>query len=175
MKQNRMSVLVAGAAVLLVALTTIQAETGAATGESMATEQQMRTAMQAYIDLFNKHDGEGLAALFADDARIEDPVGGGKLVEGRVAIDDFYRRAVTMVDRLDLAAPIPTSHGASAAMAFDIYMQAEGQPILIRVIDVMTFNADGKIVDMKAYHGPSDRTTGDAITPTPKKEGTHHV
>lgn len=125
----------------------------------MATEEQMRLAMQAYIDRFNTHNGEGLADLFADNARIEDPVGGTMIVNGRAAIDDFYRKAVTMVDWLELAAPIRTSHGAAAAMAFDIHMETEGRPILIRAIDVMTFDADGKIVDMKAYHGPGDIIT----------------
>lgn len=122
----------------------------------MATEEHMRSALQAYIDNFNAHDGEGLAALFADDARIEDPVGGSVIVEGRAAVDDFYSGAVEMVDRLELVAPIRASHGSAAAMAFDILMHSEGQPMLIRVIDVMTFDADGKIIDMKAYHGPGD-------------------
>ncbi|MDD2239375.1 MAG: nuclear transport factor 2 family protein [Kiritimatiellae bacterium] len=144
---------------------TMQAATAAAPGEPMASEHQMRIALQAYIDLFNRHDGRGLAALFADHARIEDPVGGATIVEGRTAINEFYRRAVTKVDRLELVAPIRTSYGAAAAMAFDIHMQADGHPLLIRVIDVMTFDAHGKIVDMKAYHGPSDRETDDAATP----------
>lgn len=126
----------------------------------MTTEDHNRAALQAYIDNFNAGDGAGLAALFADDARIEDPVGGTTIVEGRVAIDDFYKGAVDVVERLELAAPIRTSHGASAAMAFDIHMQVEGQPMLIRVIDVMTFDDEGKIVDMKAYHGPGDVETG---------------
>ncbi len=122
----------------------------------MATEAQMRWAMQAYIDRFNARDGEGLAALFADDARIEDPVGGALIVEGRDAISGFYRRAVGMVDRLELAAPIRTSHGAAAAMPFDIHMKIEDRGVIIRAIDVMTFDAAGKIIDMKAYHGPGD-------------------
>lgn len=126
----------------------------------MATEEQMRLAMQAYIDRFNVHDGEGLARLFADNARIEDPVGGTMIVQGRAAIDEFYRGAATMVERLELAAPIRASHGSAAAMAFDIHMTAEGSPVLIRAIDVMTFDADGKIVDMKAYHGPGDMIFG---------------
>lgn len=65
-----------------------------------------------------------------------------------------------MVDRLELAAPIRTSHGAAAAMPFDIHMKAEGCPVLIRSIDVLTFDAEGKIIDMKAYHGPGDMITG---------------
>lgn len=39
-------------------------------------------------------------------------------------------------------------------------MKIEGRPLLIRAIDVMSFNADGKIIDMNAYHGPGDMITG---------------
>lgn len=122
----------------------------------MTTEEQMRTALQAYIDRFAAKDGGGLAALFADDAQIEDPVGGGKIVKGRAAIDEFYRGAVEVVDRLELAAPIRASHGTAAAMAFDIHLTYGDSRTIIRAIDVMTFDDDGKIVDMKAYHGPGD-------------------
>lgn len=45
-------------------------------------------------------------------------------------------------------------------MAFDIHMHADGRPMLIQAIDVMTFDASGKIIDMKAYHGPSNVTVG---------------
>ena len=125
----------------------------------MATESQMRDTLQAYVDGFNAKDADGIAALFADDAQIEDPVGGGTVVEGRAAIDDFYRGAVQAVERLELAAPIRASHGASAAMAFDIHIDLAGQKMLIRAIDVMTFDNDGKVIDMKAYYGPGDIIT----------------
>ena len=127
----------------------------------MATEEQMRSSMQKYIDGFNSHDGNVLASLFADDARIEDPVGGPTIIEGRAAVDEFYRSAVEVVDRLVLAAPIRGSHSAAAAMAFDIHMHSDGHPLLIRAIDVMTFDDAGKIIDMKAYHGPGDVEVSD--------------
>ena len=125
----------------------------------MTTEDQMRAALQAYIDGFAAKDGAALAALFADDARIEDPVGGPKIVEGRAAVDEFYRGAVQAVERLELVAPIRASHGNAAAMAFDIHLAFGDTRALIRAIDVMTFDDDGKIVDMKAYHGPGDVET----------------
>jgi steroid Delta-isomerase len=123
-------------------------------GDDVVAEDAMRAAMQAYIDRFNAGDGEGLAALFADDAQIEDPVGGPRMVRGRAEIDAFYSRAVGVVERLVLAAPIRASHGSAAAMAFDIHIRADRR--IIRVIDVMQFNEAGEIVDMKAYHGPGD-------------------
>lgn len=126
----------------------------------MATEEQMRSALQAYIDNFNAKDGSALASLFADNARIEDPVGGPNIVEGQEAIAEFYRGAVEVVERVELAAPIRASHGQSAAMAFDIHIQTADQTMLIRAIDVMTFDNNGKIIDMKAYHGPGDVEMG---------------
>ncbi len=112
--------------------------------------------MQAYIDGFNGADGEALAALSADHARIEDPVGGSAIVRGRAAIDEFYRGAVEVVDRLELVAPVRSSQGDFAAMAFDIHMRQDGRPLRIRAIDVMEFDDRGKIVAMRAYHGPGD-------------------
>ncbi|WP_240377111.1 nuclear transport factor 2 family protein [Bacillus piscicola] len=124
----------------------------------MVTESQMKAAMQQYIDGFNQKDANMLISLFADHARIEDPVGGGKIVEGKAAITSFYELAVTLVDNLELSAPIRGSHSHYAAMAFRIFMKNDGKPIQIDTIDVMTFDDDGRIIDMKAYHGPGDVT-----------------
>ena len=41
----------------------------------MPTEQAMKAAMQAYIDTFNGGDAAAVAALYADWATVEDPVG----------------------------------------------------------------------------------------------------
>lgn len=60
----------------------------------MAKETQMKAALQQYLDGFNQGNAEMIISLFADDARIEDPVGGGKLVEGKEAITAFYQGAV---------------------------------------------------------------------------------
>lgn len=122
----------------------------------MLTESGMKTAMQEYINGFNQKDAELIISLFAENAKIEDPVGGGEFVEGKAAITDFYKSAVTMVDKLELEGPIRGSHSHFAAMAFTIFMKSEGIPIQINTIDVMTFNDSGKIIDMKAYHGPND-------------------
>lgn len=125
----------------------------------MVTEEKMKNALQSYLDGFNETDAELIISLFADDAKLEDPVGGGKIVEGIEAISEFYRGGVNMVEKLELNTPIRGSHGNSAAMAFTIYMEMGGKKTQIQAIDVMTFNDEGKIIDMKAYHGPSNVTT----------------
>ena len=125
----------------------------------MISQQEMKQAMQAYIDLFNQSDAAGIAALYADDATVEDPVG-SEPKRGRQAIADFYAMAIKSGARLKLAAPIRGSHGNSAAMAFDVELNMpQGDKTaraVIRVIDVMSFDDAGKFSSMRAYWGSSD-------------------
>jgi len=121
----------------------------------MPNEQAMKQAMQAYIDLYNRDDLEGVVGLYADMATVEDPVG-TPVKSGKAAIRDFYQYAMTTGARLSLAAPIRGSHGNSAAMAFDVKLKYQGAEMVIRVIDVMTFDEAGKFASMKAYWGPGD-------------------
>ena len=114
-----------------------------------------RAAMQAYIDRMNAADLAGVVALYADDATIEDPVGGGKIITGRAAIEEFYQGSMQTKAQLKLSAPIRTSHGDSAAMAFEVTLDWGGL-MTISVIDVMTFNAQGEFTSMRAYWGPED-------------------
>lgn len=122
----------------------------------MIAQSAMKEALQQYLDGFNNKDHDAVISLFADDARVEDPVGGGQVLEGKSAIAPFYQSSVASVEKLELAAPIRGSHGNSAAIAFMIYVEMEGKKVRIHCIDVMTFNEAGKIVDMKAYWGPED-------------------
>lgn len=121
----------------------------------MPSEQEMKAALQAYIDGFKAGDAEKLVSLFADDAILEDPVGSDP-VHGKEAIAEFYRGGVKVVTHMELSAPIRASHSNAAAMAFDFEMNFDGQVIRTSVIDVMEFDAEGKIKSMRAYWGPSD-------------------
>lgn len=122
----------------------------------MASEQLMKQGMQAYIDTFNRADAAGIADLYTDDATVEDPVG-TPLKKGKKEIAEFYKVAVATGARLKLAAPIRGSHGDSAAMAFDVELNMPGQGrMVIQVIDVMTFNDEGKFTSMRAFWGPGD-------------------
>lgn len=121
----------------------------------MVSEQQMKEAMQAYIDCFNRTDPEAIAALYADDATVEDPVG-SPLKNGKAEVAAFYKMAVATGAKLKLAAPIRASHGNSAAMAFDVQLNMPTGEAIIQVIDVMTFNDAGKFTSMRAFWGKSD-------------------
>jgi steroid Delta-isomerase len=119
------------------------------------TEAAMKQALQAYIDAFNRVDVEGIIALYADNATVEDPVG-SEVKAGKQKIAEFYRMAIKSGAKLKLAAPIRASHGNSAAMAFDVELNMPQGRAVIRVIDVMSFDEQGKFASMRAYWGPSD-------------------
>jgi steroid Delta-isomerase len=119
----------------------------------MLAQEHMKKALQSYVDGFATGDAAAIAALFADDAVIEDPVGNPP-ISGRAAIEEFYANAVSAGTKLTLDAPIRGSHGNGAAMAFTIEVPAMN--LRIRAIDTMTFGDDGKITEMRAYWGPDD-------------------
>jgi steroid delta-isomerase len=122
----------------------------------MIPAQQMRDALQAYVDALNARDTEAVVALYADDATLEDPVGAEPL-RGRAAIAEFYGRVVPYGLKVRMVAPVRGSHGHSAAMAFEVEAPTpDGGLCLIRVIDVMTFNAQGKFSSMRAFWAPDD-------------------
>jgi steroid delta-isomerase len=111
----------------------------------------MKAVLQAYIDAFNRGDAEAIVALYAEDATVEDPVGSPPK-RGRQAILEFYREAIATGGRIVLDSPMRGSHGDAAAMAFSVHVG----PMTVRVIDTMTFDASGRITQMRAYFGPDD-------------------
>jgi len=122
----------------------------------MPTDTEMKQVLQAYVDAYNRSDLDALVALFADDATVEDPYGTPAKV-GREQVSEFYKGAMATGAKLTLSAPIRGSHGDAAAMAFDAVINTpQGDIIAASVIDVMTFDDNGKIKSMRAYFGPSD-------------------
>ncbi|MEO3784453.1 nuclear transport factor 2 family protein [Actinocorallia sp. B10E7] len=120
----------------------------------MPSQEQMKVALQAYVDGFAKGDAESVIALFAENAVVEDPVGTPEKRGEEIA--EFYRNAVGAGAKLILEGPIRGSHGSSAAMAFTVEMPG----MKIFVIDAFTFDDEGKVTSMRAYWGPDDLIQG---------------
>ena len=122
--------------------------------EEMPSEPMMKAALQAYVDGLNRGDAAAVIALFAENAVIEDPVGTPPK-RGREIVDWFHQ-AVAMRAQLRPVAPARGSHGNAAALAFIVTTQWEGQQVSIHSLDTCTFDAAGKIVELKGYWGPED-------------------
>jgi steroid Delta-isomerase len=126
-------------------------------GGPVPAPEDMAAMMQRYIDALNARDAPGATALFAPGSTVEDPVGTG--------VYPAAERLPELVGRIPegstftLDGPIRVSHGAGAAMAFTVRLPTPEGTVTIESIDVMQFDQDAQITEMRAYHGEQNRTT----------------
>lgn len=94
-----------------------------------------------------------MVELYADDATVEDPVG-GEVHIGRQAIHGFY----SALDNLQRECELLTLRvaGNEAAFHFGLTVTAGEHRMVIEPIDVMVFDGNGKVAAMKAYWSPDD-------------------
>ncbi len=116
------------------------------------SQEHMRNAMENYIRFFNEGNLPALLDLFTSDATVEDPVG-TPVRQGSAALKEFYEFATNLRPQLHLLAPVRGSMSNASAMAFDVHVNLNGQLNIYQVIDVMTFDAQGRFTSMRAYWG----------------------
>ncbi|MEV5516276.1 hypothetical protein AB0L50_25750 [Streptomyces flaveolus] len=132
----------------------------------LPTEEHMRKAVQGYIDNLNNPDPDYAAQYLAVPRTGEDPVG-TKPVTISGSWDDVMDQMKDLVDvpftpkRAELTAPISFSLGNKAAMAFTLWAEVDGRNISIDIIEVMMFDASGKVCDQTAYWGVENVTVLD--------------
>ena len=115
----------------------------------------MKAALQAYVDRTNAGDWEGLLALFTADAYMEDPVGTPR--KHRAEMEALFRNGAAYGARIDPIGPPRGSHGNEAAIAFEVcFTPPESPRLLIRSLDVCTFDEAGLITSLRGFWGPDD-------------------
>jgi len=118
----------------------------------MPTAEHIESVVRRYLDLVANGTADDIEELYADDATVEDPVGGEVLI-GRPAIHGFYKNIESLPRQTELITMRVAGH--EAAFLFAITVGPEGGRMRIEPIDVMVLNADGKIASMKAYWSPA--------------------
>ena len=123
----------------------------------MPSAEHITDTVSRYISLVAKGSADDLAELYAEDAIVEDPVGGGEVHIGRQAIHGFYS-GLASADGVERECELVTLRvaGNEAAFQFRLTVGTGEHRILIEPIDVMVFGDDGKVTAMKAYWSPSD-------------------
>lgn len=121
-----------------------------------AGTEAIRSTVNRYIELVAKGVADDLVELYADDATVEDPVG-GEVHIGRAAIHGFYS-AINDVQRECELVTLRVA-GNEAAFQFRLTVTAGEHRMVIEPIDVMVFDSQGKIASMKAYWSPEDDVT----------------
>lgn len=132
---------------------------GCVEGELMPSAEEMRETLSLYLRHVAEQDLDAVLGLFAEEICVEDPVGGaaGTQVEGREAVREFFRRGFSRTRPVPtLTGPIRTTHGNQAAMPFTLRLELGGRSHEIDVIDVVAFDASGKITRLRAFWNPDE-------------------
>jgi steroid delta-isomerase len=121
------------------------------------TSEHMAWAAEQYASRLSAGDAEGVVALFADDATVEDPVGSAPKV-GRDVLLAFYQGAIERAHpAVTVAGPVRAVPAAgAAAVPLQSRSHFGGRDVEIDIIDVFTFAPDGRIASMTAYFGPAN-------------------
>jgi steroid delta-isomerase len=110
----------------------------------------IRQLYDRYADMVTKGDVDGIVALYADDATLEDPIGSEVRV-GLDAIREFYSGNAGAVTMKRTGPVRVAGTGVDAATPIVVLMGAEGQQQALDIISVMTFDSEGKITNMRAW------------------------
>lgn len=112
----------------------------------------LESFVKRYLDTVAGGSAADVAALYTDDATLEDPVGSGEVHIGRQAIEGFYKNIEAAGGiTAELLQFRPGGHEAAFLFALNI-----GGAMRIEPIEVMTFDAEGQITSMKAYWSAAD-------------------
>ncbi|OMC21501.1 nuclear transport factor 2 family protein [Mycobacterium sp. SP-6446] len=114
----------------------------------MPSAEHITETVNRYIELMAKGSADDVVELYADDATVEDPVG-GEVHIGRQAIHGFYSAVNDLQRECELVSLRVA--GKEAAFQFRLTVAAGEHRMLIEPIDVMVFDEQGKVAAMKAY------------------------
>lgn len=120
------------------------------------TVEQMRSVVERYLTLVGGGTAEEITALYRDDATLEDPVGSDAHV-GREAILTFYKVIEPIKRETELRSF--KAAGNVAVFAFRIVTYFDQMTVELEPTDIMEFDADGRIMRMRALWGPEDMVT----------------
>jgi steroid Delta-isomerase len=120
----------------------------------MPDPEKMTATVHAYVEGFAKGDPAMVAALFAEDATVEDPIG-SPIHHGRAAIHEFYAGSMKTGAKLRLEGPVRVA-ADHAAFAFSVHLNFAGGDKQIDVIDTFRFNDANQITEMRAFWGPGN-------------------
>ena len=115
--------------------------------------QALENLVKRYLDTVAVSSAADIAALYTEDATVEDPVGGGEVHIGRQAIAGFYKNVEAATVKTELLSFRAGGHEAAFVFAIEVAGAMRIEPI-----EVMSFDGNGQITAMKAYWSPADVT-----------------
>lgn len=121
----------------------------------MSSADDITQTVNRYIELLAKGTADDIAALYSDDATVEDPVG-TEVRRGRDAIRGLYAD-IGDYDRDSELVWLQVA-GREAAFLCRVTVTDGNSRRRIEGIDVMSFDEDANVTMLKAYWGPESTT-----------------
>jgi steroid delta-isomerase len=119
----------------------------------MPSQEAIAQTVNSYLDLVAKGTADEIAALYAAEATIEDPVG-SDVRRGHGAVHEFYL-AVEGIKKETELVQLRTG-GSEAAFLWHLTLDAGDSRSRLSPISVMEFDEDAKITSMRAFWSPTD-------------------
>ncbi|ROZ84368.1 nuclear transport factor 2 family protein [Gordonia sp. OPL2] len=124
------------------------------TVEQETLSEKINAVVDAYVDLLNSGTAEQIADLYAANATVEDPIG-ADLRTTREQLVEFYS-VITGMDERTATLKWKKIAGDTAVFEFTLVTGTSGMKFEITPIDIMVFDADGKVSSMRAVWEQSD-------------------
>jgi steroid Delta-isomerase len=122
----------------------------------MPSAEDITKTVNRYLELVASGRADDVVELYAEDATVEDPVG-GEVHIGHQAIRGFYASIENVKARTEMETL--RALGQEAAFRWQLTLDfGTGSAMRVDIISVMAFNDEGKIASMKAYWGPDNVT-----------------
>jgi steroid delta-isomerase len=115
----------------------------------MADRSSIVAVCDRYIAAVAAGDVDAVMALYADDARVEDPVGSAIRV-GADQVRSFYAQNAAITFTAQRIGPV-TVVGDRAAFQFRIDVPLGDTTLKMTSTDIMSFDEQGRILTMVAY------------------------
>ena len=124
------------------------------TVEQTSLVDKIDAAVESYIEFLNTGTAEQIADLYAPSATVEDPIG-ADIRDTRDQLVEFYSIITNMEERT-ATLKWKKIAGDTAVFEFTLVTGTSGMRFEITPVDIMVFDADGKIASMRAVWQPSD-------------------
>jgi steroid Delta-isomerase len=112
----------------------------------------LRKALDAHIAALSAIDPQRIAASYADDGQIEDPVGTG-VHRGRATVEAYFSRGLGSLAshvEIQVLTALPSGDSIAAHWTMKAHGKA-GREVEAEGIDVLQMDAHGKIIRSEGY------------------------
>lgn len=116
--------------------------------------EKIDAVVDSYIEYLTTGTAEQIADLYAANATVEDPIG-ADIRDTREQLIEFYS-IITGMDERTATLKWKKVAGYTAVFEFTLVTGTAGMRFEITPVDIMVFDADGKISTMRAVWQQSD-------------------